>query len=108
MKKVKASSLVELVIALSVISICLVVASRVFVQNSKSSIKFKDVKSQSEFQSFVFEALRSDTLLEVKDWMNDEEAEIKKEDIDRSKVFRKVYYLEIEDKKLWQQEFGFE
>lgn len=105
MKSLKASSIVELVIALSVISICLAVATRVFVQNNKSTIRFRDAKCQSEFQSLVFEALRSDTLPAIETWI-DEETQIITLDLDRSTKYRKVFVLKSNDKQLWRQEFG--
>jgi type II secretory pathway pseudopilin PulG len=104
-KKIKASSLAEMVIALSIISIALVVVSRVFVQVNRSTIQFREVKAQSEFQNLVYEALVNDTLPNLSKWKNDE-MEIKFSEPSRENETKKAYWIESYEKKLWQQEFG--
>lgn len=68
MKRIPASSIAEMVIALTIISICFTIASQVFVQTNRSTIQFQEVREQTEFQSQVLDALIHDTLPDPKAW----------------------------------------
>lgn len=63
-KKIEASSLAEVVIAISVIALCFGVASLVFIRSVKVSANFQDVKQQTEIQSQLWEAMHSHVSLE--------------------------------------------
>lgn len=56
-KRIQASSIAEVVVALAVIAICFGVASLVFVRTTRSTSRFGDVKKQTEIQSQLFENL---------------------------------------------------
>lgn len=58
-KKIASSSIAEVVIALSVIALCIGVASLVFVRSTKTSMNFHDVRKQTEIQSRIWNQLLS-------------------------------------------------
>lgn len=53
-RKLKASSIAEIAIALSIIAICFALGSRLFIQSARSTVQFQEIIEQSEFQSLVF------------------------------------------------------
>ena len=61
-RKIKASSIAEIVVALAVIAICFAVASLVFIRSTSTTSKFMDVKKQTELQSEILEKLYRDQL----------------------------------------------
>lgn len=50
-RKIPASSIAEVVIAISVIALCIGIASLVFVRSTKSTVNFQEVRTQTEIQS---------------------------------------------------------
>lgn len=52
--KLKASSIAEIAIALSIIAICFALGSRLFIQSARSTVQFQETIEQSEFQSLLF------------------------------------------------------
>lgn len=56
-KKIKASSLAEVVISVAIIAICIGIASLVFIRSARITINFQDVKKQTEIQSELWEKL---------------------------------------------------
>lgn len=67
-KRISGSTIAEVVIALTIIAVCFAVASQVFVQSNRSTVQFSEVREQTEFQSFVLQALTSDTLPDIRSW----------------------------------------
>ncbi|MGV3610300.1 MAG: hypothetical protein ACO1N0_05095 [Fluviicola sp.] len=53
-RKLKASSIAEIAIALSIIAICFALGSRLFIQSARSTVQFQETIEQSEFQSILF------------------------------------------------------
>lgn len=53
-RKLKASSIAEIAIALSIIAICFALGSRLFIQSARSTVQFQETIEQSEFQSLLF------------------------------------------------------
>jgi hypothetical protein len=79
-RKVIASSLAEVVIAVAVIALCMGIASLVFIRSTKSTINFQDVKKQTEIQSMLWHNLFlqeqeveaiDDVILEVREGSSD-------------------------------------
>tara|TARA_R110002072_G_scaffold303135_2_gene495221 strand:- start:5654 stop:5980 length:327 start_codon:yes stop_codon:yes gene_type:complete len=60
LKKIKSSSLAEVVIALTVIAICFGVASIVFIRSIKVTTNFQDVRKQTQIKSMLWGNLLSD------------------------------------------------
>jgi hypothetical protein len=56
-RKIEASSIAEVVIAISVIALCIGIASLVFVRATKSTINFQEVRTQTEIQSKLWNNL---------------------------------------------------
>lgn len=53
-RRLKASSIAEIAIALSIIAICFAMGSRLFIQSARSTVQFQESIEQSEFQSLLF------------------------------------------------------
>lgn len=56
-RKIAASSIAEVVIAVSVIALCIGVASLVFIRSTKSTVNFQEVRKQTELQSQLWKQL---------------------------------------------------
>ncbi len=56
-RKIQASSIAEVVIAVSVIALCIGVASLVFIRSTKSTVNFQEVRKQTEIQSQLWKQL---------------------------------------------------
>ncbi len=59
-RKIQASSIAEIVVALAVIAICFSVASLVFIRSTSTTSRFLDVKKQTEIQSEILEKMYLD------------------------------------------------
>ncbi len=104
MKRITASTIAELVIALTIIAICFTVASQIFIQTNRSTIQFKEVKEQTEFQSLMLDALINDTLPVINDWKGElgtmEIGTTRKDSV----IFSDIS-LKSNQKTIWHQEF---
>lgn len=58
-KKIVASSLAEVVIALAVIALCFGIAALVFVRSMMVTTAFEEVRQQTEIQSVLWEQLQT-------------------------------------------------
>ncbi|MFK7784159.1 MAG: hypothetical protein AB8B56_03525 [Crocinitomicaceae bacterium] len=56
-RKIPASSIAEVVIAVSVIALCIGIGSLVFVRSTKSTVNFQEVRTQTEVQSKLWKNL---------------------------------------------------
>ena len=56
-RKIAASSIAEVVIAVSVIALCIGIGSLVFVRYTKSTVNFQEVRTQTEIQSKLWKKL---------------------------------------------------
>lgn len=56
-RKIAASSIAEVVIAISVIALCIGIGSLVFVRSTKSTVNFQEVRTQTEIQSKLWKNL---------------------------------------------------
>lgn len=59
-KHIPASSLAEVIIAVSIIALCIGVASLVFIRSTRVTINFQDVQRQTEIQSELWKKLYQD------------------------------------------------
>ena len=98
-KKVIASSLAEVVIALSIIALCFGMAALIFVRFTTVSTNFQFVKKQTEIQSLVWKKLQnSETTFEYDEV---EIEELNTEDIENSTRF---IVRDMKGKIMWEQE----
>lgn len=68
-RKLKASSIAEIAIALSIIAICFALGARLFVQSARSTVQFQETIEQSEFQSLLFTSYALDSsIYDAKLW----------------------------------------
>lgn len=103
MKKVKAASILEFVIALTIIGICLSVATLIFSRSTKSTTRFQEVQEETVFQSDLMEAFMKDTLVNVKSWKG-ELYSIKELTEKKEKALKHVYSLEYSGSIGWTQD----
>lgn len=104
MKRVHASTVAELVIALTIIAICFAVATQVFMQTNRSTIQFREVQEQTEFQSMMIDALIHDTLPDTKLW-KEEWSSIEVLTTQKDSVIFSDISLINNQKTIWQQTF---
>ena len=101
-KKIKAATIAEVVIALTIIAICFAIAAKAFMQSSRSATEFAMLIEETEFQGQVFSSLLRDT-----NSFNDATFElldihIEKTEADGYEQQRIV--LESHDKVRWKQD----
>ncbi len=99
-KNIPASSLAEVVIAISVIAICIGVASLVFVRSTQSTMNFQDVKRQTEAQSEIWKGL----FLQSEEPEVPDELTLKAEDAPLDSIVEMTYYGDKE-KLIWKQDW---
>lgn len=98
-KKIIASSLAEVIIALSIIALCFGIAALVFVRFTTVSTNYQFVKKQTEIQSLFWKRLQnSATVLDY------DELEI--EDIRDEEMKNSVHFIvrDLKGKTIWEQE----
>ena len=106
-KKLSASTIAEVVIALTIIAVCFAVASQVFLSSNRSTVQFKEVKEQTEFQSLMLDALIKDTIPAARGWKG-ELSTVTDEVIKEQAVTYHRFTLSDNEKRIWQQEFFYE
>lgn len=104
LKRLPATTVAEVAIALTIIAICFAVATQVFVQTNRSTIRFGEVKEQTEAQSLLLDALIHDTLPVVSDWKGEicqfEQVESRKDSVTCTQI-----NLTNGQQTIWQQVF---
>ncbi|MCE3297043.1 MAG: hypothetical protein K0R65_2757 [Crocinitomicaceae bacterium] len=101
-RKIKASSIAEIVVALAVIAICFAVASLVFIRSTGTTSKFMDVKKQTELQSEILEKLYRDQLGEVEN--TEIEVELEKLPSEENDSLTVLRFLGQDERLIWSQE----
>jgi len=98
-KRLIASSLAEVVIALSIIALCFGMASLIFVRFTTVSTNFQFVKKQTEIQSLLWKKLQTSSALLEYDEVEIEE--VGTEDSEKS-----MHYIvrDLKGKTIWEQE----
>ncbi|MNV08060.1 hypothetical protein D3C71_985160 [compost metagenome] len=104
-KKLKASSIAEIAIALSIIAICFALGSRLFIQSARSTVQFQEVIEQSEFQSLLFTnySLDSNTY-NPKQWEN-QLTTIETITEKKDSTQKETFHLNNSIQTKWTQEF---
>lgn len=102
-KKVQASSIAEIVIALTIIALCFGIASLVFIRSMNVTSRFMDVKKQTFIQSELLEHLYKQDLQEVEwDVEGVEVTVIPDENNDSLQV---IEFRSADDRLIWKQQF---
>lgn len=101
-QKVKASSIAEVVIALSIIALCFGIASLVFIRSLSTSARFEDVRKQTEIQSQVLKFLftESDSLRT----MQPDETTVEISSDELSDSVEVITIKSLSDRLLWNQQ----
>jgi hypothetical protein len=100
-RKIKASSIAEIVVALAVIAICFGIASLVFIRSTSTTTKFLDVKKQTEVQSEILEKLYLDETSEIKNTEIELETEIL--DDETTDSLKIINFLGSDNRIIWTQ-----
>lgn len=99
-KNIKASGIAEVVIALSIISLCFTVASLVFIRATSTPMKFQDVKNQTEIQSEILIRMYENTAS-----MEIDEQTYTSETDEFSDSLELITYTGFDDRIVWQQQW---
>jgi hypothetical protein len=104
-RKLKASSIAEIAIALSIIAICFALGSRLFTQSARSTVQFQETIEQSEFQSLLFTSyLLDSSVYDPKIW-NDKLTTIEAVITEKDSVKTEQLSVMNSIRANWTQEF---
>lgn len=98
-RKIVASSIAEVVIAVSIIAICIGIVSLVFVRSTKSTINFQELRQQTEIQTKLWETLFLDTELS-----ETEGIQIETEIHSSNDSLHMLTFKGLDDKIIWTQD----
>jgi hypothetical protein len=104
-RKLKASSIAEIAIALSIIAICFALASRLFIQSARSTVQFQETIEQSEFQSVLFTSYSLDSNIYTPKLWEDKLTTIETVITEKDSVRTEQLLLKNSIKTNWMQEF---
>jgi len=100
--KIKASSIAEVVIALTIIALCFSVASLIFIRSINVSTRFQDIRKQTEIQSKIMESLYRDDnsipLIEMED------ITVNIEDDESDEKLNLIEFLGPDKRMIWKQQ----
>lgn len=101
-QKVKASSIAEVVIALSIIALCFGIASLVFIRSLSTTARFEDIRKQTEIQSQVLKYLftNTDSLRTIQP--DETTVEINTDELSDSVEI--ITFKSMSDRLLWNQQ----
>jgi hypothetical protein len=101
-KQVQASSIAEVVIALSIIALCFGIASLVFIRSLSTTAKFEDIRNQTEIQSKVLYYLTTNpdslTLFQPAD------ANVTTQVDENNDSLNLIEFKSLSDRVLWNQQ----
>lgn len=102
-RKIPASSIAEVVIALTVIALCFGVASLVFIRSTNVTTRFMDVRKQTMIQSELLKHLyRQD--MEEAEW-DFEDVQVNTLPDDNSDSIGILEFRSTDDRIIWQQQY---
>lgn len=104
-RKLKASSIAEIAIALSIIAICFALGSRLFIQSARSTVQFQETIEQSEFQSLLFTSYSLDSSIYEPELWNDKLTTIEEQVTEKDSSRTQQLSLMNSIKANWVQEF---
>lgn len=83
-RKIKSSSIAEVVVALAILAICFGIASLIFVRSTNSASKFMDIKKQTNVQNVLMEHLENDIKLDFENLLDDLTFEMQHDELNDS------------------------
>lgn len=104
-RKLKASSIAEIAIALSIIAICFALGSRLFIQSARSTVQFQETIEQSEFQSLLFTSYSLDSSIYDPKLWNDKLTTVEVQVVEEDSTRTEQLSLNNSIKANWIQEF---
>ena len=100
--KIPASSIAEVVIALTIIALCFSVASLIFIRSINVSTRFQDIRKQTEIQSKIMESLYRDNdsipLIEMED------ITVKTVEDESDEKMNVIEFLGTDNRMIWKQQ----
>ncbi len=100
---IKASSIAEVVIALSVISLCMLIASLVFTRVQTSTLRFQEIRQQTEIQGMLFNLLQNEKLDDEK--LEFEDVNLVEEHHNATDSFRVLKFESSNQRLIWMQDW---
>lgn len=97
-RKIAASGIAEMVMAISIIAICIGLASIIFLRTTSVMTSFENLSYQTEIQNQIFDKLLTDKVIEIPDGVIEE--------IERDKEIQINRYRGRKDKIIWTQDFS--
>nr|WP_294862120.1 hypothetical protein [uncultured Fluviicola sp.] len=104
-RKLKASSIAEIAIALSIIAICFALGSRLFIQSARSTVQFQETIEQSEFQSLLFISYSLDSSIYETELWKDKLTTVEEQVTEKDSTRTQQLSLMNSIKANWTQEF---
>jgi hypothetical protein len=101
--KVEASSIAEVVIALSIIALCFGIASLVFIRSLNTTAKFEDVRKQTEIQSKVLYYLTTNP--DSLSLYQPEETAVTNHEDEYNDSLNVIEFKSLSDRVLWNQHY---
>lgn len=98
-KRIPASGIAEVVIALAVIATCIGVSALIFTRSIKSTTSFEDIRIQTELQSAIWNHFQ--TGIEMKE---PEGVVVESEIEDEEKTRLKTRFIAPDEKCIWEQQ----
>lgn len=100
--KLQASSIAEVVIALTIIALCFSVASLIFIRSINVTSRFQDIRRQTELQSKILESMYRDNdsipLIEMED------LSVKKEQDENDDQLDVIVFSGTDNRLIWKQQ----
>ncbi|MDX2362482.1 MAG: hypothetical protein QNK23_16865 [Crocinitomicaceae bacterium] len=98
-RKIIASSIAEVVIAVTVIALCFGIASMIFIRSSKTFSSFQDLRLQTEVQSLLWEQLHgANVSLDI------EGVQVVEETDENNESITVVSFISEHNTTIWQQQ----
>ncbi|MCH2229629.1 MAG: hypothetical protein MK105_04730 [Crocinitomicaceae bacterium] len=98
LNKIKASSIAEVVIAMSIIALCFGIASIVLMRTTMVMDNFQELKTQSELHALIWESLIEDQTV---NWTD----EITVSEHEQQNGLESIMFYSASGKVIWEQEF---
>jgi ABC-type lipoprotein release transport system permease subunit len=95
-RKIRASGIAEMVIAITIIAICIGVASIIFVRTTSVMSSFENVIHQTEIQNQILDELLTNNAIELPEGVNNE--------TESNEEIQTEYYRGTNEEIIWTQD----
>ena len=98
-KKINSSSIAEIVVATTIISLCFTVASLIFIRATNTTLKFQTFKDQTDIQSKLMQMMVNENVDLLKSDFTTTQLDTENDTI------MAVEYLGTDNRLIWRQEW---